>query len=53
MAPAIEAARAAGIEHRVIEFACTMERAHREDAAVALGVRAEVVYKTLVARLDE
>jgi Cys-tRNA(Pro)/Cys-tRNA(Cys) deacylase len=52
MTPAIEAARAAGIEHRVIEFACAADRAYGEAAAAALGVRAEVVYKTLIARLD-
>jgi len=52
MTPAIEAARRANIRHRVIEFECESDRGYAEEAAVALGVEAKMVYKTLVAKLD-
>lgn len=52
MTPAIEAARRAGLDHRVIEFECQSVRGYGEEAAAALGVGPELVYKTLVAKLD-
>jgi Cys-tRNA(Pro)/Cys-tRNA(Cys) deacylase len=51
--PAIEVLRRAGIEHRVIELDnVSTEPSYGEAAAKALGVAAELVFKTLVARLD-
>jgi len=54
MTPAIEAARRANIRHRVIEFEFDSEadRGYGEEAAAALGVTPDMVYKTLVAKLD-
>jgi len=52
--PAIAAARRAKIVHRVIEFQCASnsDRGYGLEAAAALGVAPEMVYKTLVAKLD-
>jgi Cys-tRNA(Pro)/Cys-tRNA(Cys) deacylase len=51
--PAVRAAEAAGIPHRVIPYETPEEpRALGERAAAALGVPAERVFKTLVARLE-
>ena len=52
MTPAIEAARHANIRHRVIEYESAVNRDYGLEAAVAVGVPAEMVYKTLVAKLD-
>ena len=54
MTPAIAAARRARIKHQVIEFQCASEsdRGYGVEAAAALGVAPEMVYKTLVAKLD-
>jgi Cys-tRNA(Pro)/Cys-tRNA(Cys) deacylase len=52
MTPAIEAARRANIEHRVIEFESDTNRAYGEEAAAALGVAPQLIYKTLVTKLD-
>ena len=54
MTPAIAAARRAKIVHRVIEFQCASDsdRGYGLEAAAALGVAPEMVYKTLVAKLD-
>lgn len=52
MTPAVEAARRAKIKHRVIEFESETEYGYAEEAAVALSVAPDAVYKTLVAKLD-
>ena len=52
MTPAIEAARRANIRHRVIEYESGVTRDYGLEAATAVGVPAEMVYKTLVAKLD-
>jgi len=52
MTPAVEAARRARLAHRVIEFECRSARGYGEEAATALGVPPERVFKTLVAKLD-
>ena len=52
MTPAIEALRRAGVTHRVVAYAHDVERGYGEEAALALGVPAERVFKTLVAKLD-
>ena len=52
MTPAIEAARRANIRHRVVEFDSEADRGYGEEAAAALGVGPDMVYKTLVAKLD-
>jgi len=52
MTPAIEAARRANIRHRVIEYESAVSRDYGLEAAAAVGVPAEMVYKTLVAKLD-
>jgi Cys-tRNA(Pro)/Cys-tRNA(Cys) deacylase len=52
MTPAIEVARRANIEHRIIEFDSDSDRPYGEVAAAALGVAPELIYKTLVAKLD-
>jgi Cys-tRNA(Pro)/Cys-tRNA(Cys) deacylase len=54
MTPAIAAARRAKIAYRVIEFQCASDsdRGYGLEAAAALGVAPEMVYKTLVAKLD-
>ena len=52
MTPAIDAARRANIVHRVIGFECRADRGYGDEAAAALGVLAESIYKTLVAKLD-
>src|SRR5215470_1965005 len=52
MTPAIEAARRTNIKHRVIEFESQTEHGYAEEAATALGVAPDAVYKTLVAKLD-
>jgi Cys-tRNA(Pro)/Cys-tRNA(Cys) deacylase len=52
MTPAIDAARRAGIEHRVIEFAAASQRNYGAAAATALGVDASCIFKTLVLKVD-
>jgi Cys-tRNA(Pro)/Cys-tRNA(Cys) deacylase len=52
MTPAIDAARRAGITHRVIEFEAVGERNYGEAAAAALGVDPTCIFKTLIAKLD-
>jgi Cys-tRNA(Pro)/Cys-tRNA(Cys) deacylase len=52
MTPAIETARRAQLQHRVIEYECATDRSYGEEAAAALGVAPESVFKTLVAKLD-
>src|SRR5215468_2507054 len=52
MTPAIDAARRANIRHRVIEYESAVSRDYGLEAATAVGVPAEMVYKTLVAKLD-
>ena len=52
MTPAIDAARRANIRHRVIEYESGVTRDYGLEAAVAVGVPAQMVYKTLVAKLD-
>ena len=52
MTPAIDAARNADVAHRVIEYSNDVERGYGIEAAHALGVDGERIYKTLVAKLD-
>ena len=52
MTPAIEAARRANIRHRIIEYESSVSRDYGLEAAAAVGVSTEMVYKTLVAKLD-
>ena len=52
MTPAVDAVRHANVEHRVIEYDSDVERGYGEEAATALGVSADLVFKTLVAKLD-
>ena len=52
MTPAIDAARRANIRHRIIEYESGVSRDYGLEAAAAVGVPPEMVYKTLVAKLD-
>jgi Cys-tRNA(Pro)/Cys-tRNA(Cys) deacylase len=52
MTPAIDAARRANIRHRVIEYESGVSRDYGLEAAEAVGVPPQMVYKTLVAKLD-
>jgi Cys-tRNA(Pro)/Cys-tRNA(Cys) deacylase len=52
MTPAIDAARRANIVRRVIELECRADRGYGDEAAAALGVLPEFIYKTQVAKLD-
>ena len=52
MTPAINAARDAKVAHRVIEYPSDVERGYGLEAARALGVDGERIYKTLLAKLD-
>jgi Cys-tRNA(Pro)/Cys-tRNA(Cys) deacylase len=52
MTPAIDAARNADVAHRVIEYPNDVERGYGLEAAHALGIDGERIYKTLVVKLD-
>jgi Cys-tRNA(Pro)/Cys-tRNA(Cys) deacylase len=54
MTPAVEAARAAGIEHEVLEYEHDprAEDGYGLEAARVLGLAAERIFKTLVASID-
>lgn len=53
MTPAVEAARRAGIEHEVVEYEHDpAAESYGLEAAEALGVRGEQVFKTLIAEVD-
>ena len=52
MTPAIDAVRRAKVDHRVIEYDSDVEHGYGEEAATALGVPPDRVFKTLVAKLD-
>ncbi|MFW6345913.1 MAG: Cys-tRNA(Pro) deacylase, partial [Halomonas sp.] len=54
MTPAIRALEQAGVDFSVAEYAHdSRSPAYGEEAAVALGLSPEVVFKTLIARLDD
>jgi len=50
--PAVDLVRRAGIRHRLIEYANDTDHGYGTEAASALGVPPDRVFKTLVARLD-
>jgi len=52
MTPAVDAVRRANVEHRLIEYDSDVEHGYGEEAATALGVAPDLVFKTLVAKLD-
>jgi Cys-tRNA(Pro)/Cys-tRNA(Cys) deacylase len=52
MTPAIDATRNAKVAHRVIGYSSDVERGYGLEAAQALGIDGERIYKTLLAKLD-
>lgn len=53
MTPAIKAAERARIDHRILEYRHDPQaKAYGEEAAAALGLAPETVFKTLVAKVD-
>ncbi len=53
MTPAVDALKRERIAHRVVVFENHARRDYGQEAAAALEVDADLVYKTLVAKLDD